>query len=321
MMTDAPPRHPKVRTFLPELRSSHLRRERTTATSFLIPGLLLFGLFVVFPFVDTIYQSFFSITATGAAQERRFVGLGHYAEALTEDTVFWGAMANSSLWALWSVVVDIPLAFLLAWALRTRVPGWRFYRTAWFAPMLLSPVLIGLLWRYILRLEGGLLNGLLGMVGLGGWGSDWLGSPYALFWLFLATTWYTVGFYMVLTLTALEEFPQDLLDAAVVDGANRRQQIWHVVLPVLRPLLATLIIITFTAKMRVFDLVWVTTRGGPYGKTETVITWVVQRAFYYVTGSFDMGYPSAMAVIWLTVMALGIFVLSRIFRTKDLIEY
>jgi multiple sugar transport system permease protein/raffinose/stachyose/melibiose transport system permease protein len=230
-------------------------------------------------------------------------------------------MLNSTLWASWSVLVDIPLAFLLAWCLRTRVPGWRFYRTAWFAPMLLSPVLIGLLWRYILRYEGGLLNGLLRLVGLGALASDWLGNPWALLWLFLAITWHTVGYYMVLTLTALEEIPQDLLDAAVVDGASRRQQIWHVVLPMLRPLLATLIIITFTAKMRVFDLVWVTTRGGPYGKTETVITWVVQRAFYYVSGHFDMGYPSAMAVIWLVVMALGILILSRIFRTREIIQY
>jgi ABC-type sugar transport system permease subunit len=314
------PTSPKRNRSRGEPPSPQLRRERLTATGFLLPGLLLFGLFVVYPLTDTIYQSFFSIVPAGAGAERRFVGLGHYTEALTEDKVFWGAMVNSSLWALWSVAVDIPLAFLLAWSLRIRVPGWRFYRTAWFAPMLLSPVLIGLLWRYILRYEGGLLNGTLRLVGLGGWASDWLGSPWALFWLFLATTWHTVGYYMVLTLTALEEIPQDLLDAAVVDGASRRQQIWHVVLPVLRPLLATLIIITFTAKMRVFDLVWVTTRGGPYGKTETVITWVVQRGFYYV-GQFDMGYPSAMAVIWLMVMALGIFLLSRVLRSKDLIEY
>jgi len=320
-MIETAPRSGRTDRHPGEPLSRHVRRERLTATSFLIPGLLLFGLFVVFPLTDTVYQSFFSIVPAGAGAERRFVGFALYREALTEDAVFWGAMLNSTLWASWSVLVDIPLAFLLAWCLRTRVPGWRFYRTAWFAPMLLSPVLIGLLWRYILRYEGGLLNGLLRLVGLGALATDWLGNPWALLWLFLATTWHTVGYYMVLTLTALEEIPQDYLDAAVVDGASRRQQIWHIVLPILRPLLATLIIITFTAKMRVFDLVWVTTRGGPYGKTETVITWVVQRAFYYVSGQFDMGYPSAMAIIWLVIMALGILILSRIFRTRDLIQY
>jgi multiple sugar transport system permease protein/raffinose/stachyose/melibiose transport system permease protein len=320
-MIETAPRSGRTDRHPDEPLSRHVRRERLTATSFLIPGLLLFGLFVVFPLTDTVYQSFFSIVPAGAGAERRFVGFALYREALTEDAVFWGAMLNSTLWASWSVLVDIPLAFLLAWCLRTRVPGWRFYRTAWFAPMLLSPVLIGLLWRYILRYEGGLLNGLLRLVGLGALATDWLGNPWALLWLFLATTWHTVGYYMVLTLTALEEIPQDYLDAAVVDGASRRQQIWHIVLPILRPLLATLIIITFTAKMRVFDLVWVTTRGGPYGKTETVITWVVQRAFYYVSGQFDMGYPSAMAIIWLVIMALGILILSRIFRTRDLIQY
>lgn len=300
--------------------STAARRERMVAAAFLAPGILLFCLFVLFPLVTTFYQSLFSITPTGAGTESRFVGLHLYEEALLEDKVFRGAVRNSVLWALWSVVVDISLAFGLAWALRNRVPGWRFYRTAWFAPMLLSPVLIGLLWRYILRFDGGLVNEILKSVGMGALTRDWLSTPNALIWLFMMTTWHTVGYYMVLILTALEEMPQDLMDAALVDGANTWQQTWHVVLPILRPVLATLIIITFTAKMRVFDMVWVTTRGGPYGRTETVITWVVQRAFYYV-GQFDLGYPSAMAVIWLLAMALGIVILYRLFRTKELVEY
>ncbi len=142
---------------------------------------------------------------------------------------------------------------------------------------------------------------------------NWLGEPSAIVWLFLITTWMTVGFYMVLILAALEDMPQELIDAAEVDGANRWQQIRHVILPLLRPVIVSLTILTFVFKMRIFDLVWVTTQGGPYGSTETVVTWIVRRAFYW-QGAFDLGYPAAMSAIWLIVMAVGIFVIRRIMR-------
>lgn len=287
------------------------RRQRRAAFLFIAPGLILFALFVAYPVVATIHSSFFSIRPQGRTTETAFVGLDWFRKALFDDKTFRTGMRNSFLWATWSVLIDIPLAFALAYALYKRVRGWHAYRTIWFAPLLLSPVLVGLMWRSVLRYDGGLLNGLLSLLGLGAWTQDWLGQPTALFWLFLMTTWSTAGFYMVLILAALEDMPKSLLEAAEIDGASEWQRIRHVVLPLLRPVLVTLAILTFVFKMRVFDLVFVTTKGGPYGTTETVVTWIVKRAFFW-QGAFDLGYPAAMSTIWLIVMAVGVVVLRKV---------
>jgi multiple sugar transport system permease protein/raffinose/stachyose/melibiose transport system permease protein len=288
-----------------------LNRQFSIAMCFMLPGLLAFVLFVAYPLVATLVTSFFSIRPRGAVVQWNWVGLDWFREALFEDRTFRRAMLNTGLWALWSVVVDIPLAFGLAYALRSRVKGWQVFRTAWFIPILLSPVLTGLLWRSILRLDGGMLNAFLELLHLGQLRTDWLGRPTALVWLFIMTSWQTVGFYMILILAALEDFSEELLDAARIDGTNRFQQVVYIILPVLRPVLVTITILAFIYKMRVFDLVWVTTQGGPFGRTETVVTWVVQRAFYY-QGAFNLGYPAAMSTIWLIAMALGVWGLKRL---------
>lgn len=292
----------RVRPSQRSLAASHIGRSRRDLLLLLAPGSLLFVLFVVYPIAATVYEAFFSVRPGG---QQTWVGLEWFRQALFGDPVFLRAMVNTVMWATWSVFVDIGLAFFLALALRSRIKGWRFFRTAWFVPILLSPVLVGLVWRSMLTYQGGLLNGILDGIGLRALEQDWLGGPLALFWLFNMATWSTVGLYMVLMLAALEDFPQDLIDAARVDGANWWQEVRYVFLPLLRPVIVTLVILTFIYKMRVFDLVWVTTQGGPYNLTQTVVTWVMQRAFYF-QGAFDFGYPAAMSAIWLLVMALGV---------------
>ncbi len=302
-------------------RSQLDKQKRRWAFIFIAPGLILFGLFVIYPVASTVWSSFFSIRPMGAATEQIFVGFDWFEFALFKDKTFQNAVKNTLMWATWSVFVDIGLGFLLAYVIHTRIRGWKFFRTAWFVPILLSPVLIGLVWRAMLRYDGGVVNGILSSVGLDGLIHNWLGEPSAIVWLFIITTWATVGFYMVLILAALEDMPPELIDAAEVDGANRRQQIRHVILPLLRPVIVSLTILTFVFKMRIFDLVWVTTQGGPYGSTETVVTWIVRRAFYW-QGAFDLGYPAAMSTIWLVVMAIGIYVIRRIMRGgRDVEQY
>jgi multiple sugar transport system permease protein/raffinose/stachyose/melibiose transport system permease protein len=293
--------------------------KRRAALAFVAPGLILFLLFVAYPVLATVQSSFYSIRPAGLTTERVWVGLQWFRQALFEDQTFRIGVRNSLLWAGWSMVVDISLAFVLAFILHSRVRGWRFFRTAWFVPLLLSPVLVGLVWRSILRLDGGLVNASLTALGLESLAQDWLGQPSALVWLFMMTTWSSVGFYMVLILAGLEDLPEELIDAARVDGASRWQQIRHIILPLLRPVLITLTILTFVFKMRVFDLVWVTTQGGPYKSTETVVTWIVKRAFYW-QGAFDLGYPAAMSTIWMAAMAVGVFVLRRVLGGRRSLE-
>ena len=289
------------------------KQKRLWAFIFIAPGMVLFALFVIYPVASTIWSSFFSIRPMGAETQQIFVGFDWYEFALFKDKTFQNAVKNTLMWATWSVIVDIGLGFTLAYIIHTRIRAWKFFRTAWFVPLLLSPVLVGLVWRAMLRYDGGAVNSILTGIGLEDLTRNWLGEPSAIVWLFLITTWMTVGFYMVLILAALEDMPQELLDSAEVDGANRWQQIRHIILPLLRPVIVSLTILTFVFKMRIFDLVWVTTQGGPYGSTETVVTWIVRRAFYW-QGAFDLGYPAAMSAIWLVVMAVGIFVIRRIMR-------
>jgi 2-furoyl-CoA dehydrogenase large subunit len=166
----------------------------------------------------------------------------------------------------------------------------------------------------------GMANLVLRTIGLGRYAEAWLANPAtALPALILVTTWMFTGFHMVILLTALHTIPQEYLEAATVDGAGRWQRTFRIVIPLLRPTLVNLIILDFIGKMKQFALVWVMTRGGPMRGTETVATYVIKRAFEWKT--LDLGYPSAIAVIWFIIIFGLSFVLMRFLQRREALEF
>jgi multiple sugar transport system permease protein/raffinose/stachyose/melibiose transport system permease protein len=187
----------------------------------------------------------------------------------------------------------------------------------WFLPMLVSWVVVGALFRWIFNADWGIVNVVLRPVGLD---HKWLGDPNtALPALISVTTWKFIGFNFVILLAGLASIPEETIDAAIVDGANHIQMIIKVILPMLKRTWISLMLLCFVGKMRVFELVWVMTRGAPSGHTETVATYIQKRAFEWMT--LDLGYPSAIAVVWFIVVFASWFLLSQLLLRGEALEY
>ena len=186
-------------------------------------------------------------------------------------------------------------------------------------PVLLPQIVVGIIWAWIYNSEWGALNQILKTIGLESWMRAWLGHPdTALPALIVVTTWTWIGYNMIILLAAVSSIPKDLLEAARLDGANRLQVLKRVIIPLIRPVIVNLMILCFIGKMKVFDLIWATTQGGPMWSTETVATYTVKRAFYWNT--FEKGYPSAMASMWFVIILVISLLVTRAMK-KDALEY
>lgn len=284
---------------------------------FLGPALLFYAVFTAYPVARTFYNSFFSIGAMG---QMEFVGFANFVELLAHDAIFWRAVLNTAIWGTVAPVIDVGLGLLLALCLYARVPLGRFFRLAWFSPVLISYIVVGIVWMWIFNYDWGLLNGTLRALGLDAWTQAWLGNPHtALASLLLVDAWKWTGFNMVVCLAALHSLPAEVLEAAELDHCGWFAKLRHVMMPMLRLPLANLLILAFVGKMKVFDLVWITTRGGPLWSTETVSTYVYKRAFAW--SSFDLGYPSAICVVWFVVIMVAVSGLNLLARRRERLEF
>ena len=207
-----------------------------------------------------------------------------------------------------------------ALALYSRVPFARFFRVAWFTPVLISYVVVGVVWMWIYNYDWGIVNAFLRALGLDDWIHAWIGDPDTALWAIIFThTWKWAGFNMVVCLAALAALPREVLEAAELDNCNWLKRAWFVMIPMIKPTLVNLLILSLIGKMKVFDLVWIMTQGGPLWSTETVSTYVYKRAFNW--SSFDLGYPSAIAVVWFVVVLACVLILKLVFRQRDKLEY
>jgi len=282
---------------------------------FLAPALIVYAAFTAYPVFRTFWNSFHTVLPRGDS----FVGMRNYA-ALLSDSLFWRAVGNTFVWAIAAPILEVAIALLLALALYARVPGARFFRVAWFTPVLMSYVVVGILWVWIFNADWGPVNAVLRALGLGGFATAWLGNPStALPSLILVTTWMWTGFNMVVLLAALHSLPKEVIEAAELDNCGWAGKLLFVILPLVRPTLLNLVVLSFIGKMKIFDLVWITTKGGPLWATETVSTYVYKRAFEWST--FDLGYPSAIAAVWFVFVLAAVLGLSWLFRQRDRLEY
>ncbi len=301
------------------IRAPRSRRPWGSIAMFLCPALFFYFAFIIYPVLVTFFNSF-HILRQDLGLTYQFVGLQHFKEILGSDEVFWKAAQNSLTWGIVAPIIDMPLALTLALLLHAKVPFARFFRTVWFTPLLMSYPVVGVIWLWVYNYDWGMANLVLRAIGLGRYAQAWLANPVtALPALILVTTWMFTGFHMVVLLTALHTIPQEYMEAAWVDGADRWQRTFHIVIPLLRPTLVNLAILDFIGKMKQFALVWVMTRGGPMRGTETVATYVIKRAFEWRT--LDLGYPSAIAVIWFVIIFGLSYGLTRFLQRREALEF
>ncbi len=286
---------------------------------FIGPALLLYLTFLIVPVFMTFYNSFHTLRMD-LGMKLDYVGLKHYISLVREDSIFRLAVRNSLIWAFTSPLLEIPFALFLSLILYTKIPLARFFRVTWFTPILVSWVTVGVIFRWIYNYDWGVVNTILRGVGLDAAAVNWLGRPdTALPSLIAVTTWKFTGFNMVILLAALGSIPDDYIDAARIDGCTRLQLVRHMIIPLIRPTIVNLLILCFIGKMKQMELVWVTTRGGPLYNSETVATYVQKRAFDWRT--LDLGYPSAIAVLWFVVIFAFSLFFTRVLQRREALEF
>ena len=221
-----------------------------------------------------------------------FVGLANFERALT-DPVFLGAVSHNAFIVVLSLVVQIPFALGLALMLNRQFRGRAILRLIFFAPYVIAEVITAIVWSLLLQ-PNGLAEHLLTAIGLGDAYHPWLADPdTVLIALFFIITWKYFGFHMILMLAGLQGIPRELEEAAAIDGASRWQAIRYVTLPLLGPTIRVSVFLSIIGSLQLFDLVWVTTRGGPVNASNTMAVYMFDRGFV----RFQFGYGSAVAVI------------------------
>ena len=270
---------------------------------YLLPGLLIYIVFILYPIFETIRTSFFQWD--GFSAKRTFVGFQNYVQ-LAADSHFLKALLNNLVFVIFYCIIPIFIGLLLASLLgRKPLPGLTFFRAGLFLPQILSMVVVGVTWRWIFNPNFGLLNMGLRAVGLDVLARPWLGDfKLALPAVGSIGTWVQYGFCMVLFLAGMQRIPVDHYEAAELDGASEAQQLAYITFPSLRPEIGVALVTTIIAALRVFDLVYVTTRGGP-GDATLVTGFLVYRSAFLQN---RIGYAAAIAVI----MTILIFTISMI---------
>jgi ABC-type sugar transport system permease subunit len=281
---------------------------------FLGPVMVFYAVFVLYPLIATVYYSFHTIAPVEGKMVTSFVGFKNFSNLFT-DQIFIRSVKNTLLWSVAGPIIEMATALALAFLVYFKAPFHRFYKVAWFTPMLVSGVIVGLVFRWIFNFDWGLLNVSLRAIGLDDFALNWLGRRDTPIWVVIFVHyWSTFGYSFILLLAGLTAIPEELIDAAKIDGANILQTIGKVMLPLLSPTFITVLILSYMGKMRAFHIVWVLTNGGPMHFSETVATYVQKRAFAWRT--LDLGYPSAIAVVWFGVVVIGVALINRWLRSR-----
>ncbi|MCI0478128.1 MAG: sugar ABC transporter permease, partial [Anaerolineales bacterium] len=281
---------------------------------FIAPVMIYYAIFILYPIVATFYYSFHTIQPVGGKLVALFVGLQNFFDLLSDD-IFLRSVQNTIVWAIAGPVIEMATATTLAFVVYFKAPFHRFYRTAWFAPMLVSGVIVGLVFKWIFNFDWGLVNVALRAIGLDNLALNWLGRRDTPLWVVIFVHyWATFGYSFVLLVAGLSAIPEELIEAARIDGASTIQASLKILLPLLMPTFITVLILSFMGKMRAFHIVWVLTGGGPMHFSETVATYVQKRAFSWST--LDLGYPSAIAVVWFGVVIVGVALINRWLKSR-----
>ncbi|MDH7487063.1 MAG: sugar ABC transporter permease [Anaerolineae bacterium] len=288
---------------------SRLLRSSVIPYLFLIVPLILYLIWVIGPMFYTFYLSF---TDWDGVSTPHFIGWRNY-QKLFADRVFYISLTNNLKWVISFITVPVVAGLALAIVLNRAIPGEKFFKASFYAPMVLALVVCGLIWGWMYHPAGGLINNVLRLLGISR-GPGWLSDRGLALWAIIAVAiWRQVGYIMVLYLAGLKSIDPQLIDASRVDGANSWQTFWHVLLPLLAPVTVIVVVISIIDSLRAFDLVSVMTRGGPAYASSVLANFMYIEAF----NNYKMGYGATIAVILFLISLVFIFIyLWRILQTE-----
>jgi multiple sugar transport system permease protein len=283
------------------------------AWAFLAPALLLIGLFFFLPVVAAFLLSLtdFDLYALADVHNVRFVGLANYAQLLrTPD--FWKSLGNTFYFVLVGGPLSVAVSLGTALLVNAPLARWRgFFRTVYFAPVVTTLVAVAVVWRYLYHPSYGLLNWALGKVGIAP--IDWLGDPtWAMPAIILLAVWKNFGYNMIIFVAGLQSIPDELYEAAHMDGAGPLRRFLHITLPSLAPTFLFVGVITMIGYFQLFAEPYVMTQGGPVKSTLSVVLLMYQEGFRW----WRMGFAAAMAFVLFLIILAGTLVQLRLQRSE-----
>lgn len=294
------------------MRLSRRARSTLIAYLFLLPALALLAVFTFYPVVYGTVLSFFSYDVINPP---KYVGLRQFQELL-RDRYFWIALTNSAKYVLVVPVIQL-CSILLAVLVNRRLRGIQTFRAAYYVPVITSWPVVGIMWTWMYD-QAGIVNWVLRALGAIERPLAWLSHPtITLYAVMFVTLWKGLGWYMVIYLAGLQSIPVEYEEAAGIDGASRARVFWSVTVPLLRPYVLLASVISTMSAVKVFEEIYVMTRGGPFFSTYTMFMYIFDEAFQ----ELNMGYAAALAVVLAALILVFSVVNFRVFRRGGLEYY
>jgi alpha-1,4-digalacturonate transport system permease protein len=281
---------------------------------FVLPNLLIFGTFILLPMLLNFYYGF-TAGQTILPENRAFVGTQNLERLMAcenyldyrtcDEDLFWRAARNTATYVIAEVILIVLAALATALALNQKIRFRGFFRSVFFYPVLLSPVVVALIWKWILQNQNGVLNSIV--VAFGGEKIPFLVDPnWATFWVIIIGVWAQMGFYTLILLAGLQAIPADLYEASSIDGAGTFDRFWWVTLPLLMPTMTVVLVLSLIRAVQVFDQVFVLTGGGPGSATQYIVQYIYQTGFDRREYGLAAGASLVLAIVllFLTVAQL-----------------
>ncbi len=286
------------------------KKDRLGMALFMTPALVLFVLFFLIPVCYVLVVSLFQWNGMSAAS---FVGVKNYF-TIWKDPVFRRSVLNNVIWALVAACVQVPLSVLMALILNRKPRGWKFFRTVYFFPQVISGIALAMLWSAMYNSEYGLINGFLHLIGKGELAINWLGTlntalpALLIYWVFY------IGYYMVIVMSDLSGVDRDFYEAAEIDGASKIQQAWFISLPMVKSSILTCMTLAAVMGLRQFEQVYLLTNGGPANRTSTMVLYLYKQIQNTRYGPANAA--SVMLICVGVIVILGIRALFQIERKR-----
>ncbi len=272
-------------------------RRHLVGYCFVAPAVLVFTAFILYPVLYSVRLSFHEWSGY-TPEWGAFVGLGNYLE-LARDAVFWQAVKNTLVFVLARTPFEVGIGYGLALLLNRAMRGRAVLRTLFFVPVVMSLIVVTLIFQRIYETNTGFLNTFLRNIGLDALAHPWLADPSTALWAVIGVSvWKNVGFSLVILLAGLQGLPGDVVEAARVDGANTSQLVLRVITPLMMPVIALTTLLSIISGLKVFDLIFIMTRGGPVYSTEVLATLLYRQAFELN----NMGLASAVSVVMVAIV-------------------
>ena len=274
--------------------SAQARRQRA-GLLFVLPSVAFVGLFFIVPLLITVFMSLHNWPLLG---DRHFIGLGNY-RTLISDTLFWNSLIFTIKYTVVITPIIVVVAFGLALLVRQHVPGVAIFRTAYFLPVVIGLSTASIMWVYMFNDQSGVFDGILQGLGLIKAPIEWLGDPNgALLSVIVMVVWKAVGSTMLFFVIGLQAIPDDLYEAAKIDGAGRWALTRFITLPLLRRIFALALVLSVIGSFLAFDQFYIITQGGPQNSTISIVYWIYTTSFTY----FKLGYGAALSLVLLVIL-------------------